>query len=113
MEIDKLQNDPDRAVFRCSLFLHIGYIGAVAAAAGLIQLSAGEASWPSLALILFGGILATASWRLVASVVHRSDRAPAVTTHLRRPGVAEQSRGLPKMTGLPVRRRFSIGQESC
>jgi len=112
--MEKLQNDPHRTVFRCSLFLHIGYIGAVAAAAGLIQLSAGEASWPStLALIFFGGILATASWWRARSVVQLSDRAPAVTTHLRRPAVAKQPQGSPKMTRLPVRRRFSTGQESC
>ena len=112
--MEKLQNDADRAVFRCSLFLHIGYIGAVAAAAGLIQLSAGEASWLSaLALVFFGGILATASWQRARSVVQLSDRAPAVTIHLRRPGVAEQPRESPKMTSLPVTRRFSTGQESC
>lgn len=76
----------DRALLTCGLLLHAGFVGAVIVAAGLIQLFAGDASWPSgLALILFGGILATVSWRRARAIVEAADRAPPVTAHVRRP----------------------------
>jgi hypothetical protein len=74
-----------RAVLACSLFLHAGYIGAATVAAGMIQLLAGEASGLSaLALIFFGGLLATASWRRARIVVERVDRARAATARPQR-----------------------------
>jgi hypothetical protein len=71
-----------RALFTCSVFLHLGYIGAATVAAGLIQLLAGEATvWSVFALIFFGGLLATASWRRARTVVEPEHRVPAVTPH--------------------------------
>jgi hypothetical protein len=52
-----------RALVIC-LWLHLGYIGAVALAVGLLQLLEGEPQWMSaLALAFFGGVLAASSWR--------------------------------------------------
>ena len=71
------QGNPGRAVLACSLFLHAGYIGAVTVAAGLIELVAAEGNWLwALALIVFGGILATASWRRARTIVERADQPP-------------------------------------
>lgn len=83
----------------CSLFLHAGYIGAATVAAGLIQLSAGEASaWSALALIFFGAILATASWRRARTVVEPDHRVPAAKPH-------RQGTDLPRpLSGQPTRR---------
>jgi hypothetical protein len=73
----------DRALFTCGLLLHAGYVGAVIVAAGLIQLFAGDATWPSaLALILFGGSLALGSWRRAWTVVEVANRVPAIDAHL-------------------------------
>jgi hypothetical protein len=81
-----------RTLSTCSLFLHMGYIGAVTVAAGLIQLSAGEASWPSaLGLVLFGGILATASWRRAQTVAELADRR---SNHLERALARVTPRGI-------------------
>jgi hypothetical protein len=76
-------NKTHRALFTCSLFLHVGYIGIVTVAVGLIQLLAGEASVLSaLALIVFGGLLAMASWRRARKSIELEHRVPAVAPHL-------------------------------
>ena len=59
----------------CSLWLHIGFIGASALAAGLLQLFDGEAKWSfALALAFSGAVLAAASWRRGLIVLERADR---------------------------------------
>jgi hypothetical protein len=75
------QSTIDRAVVACSMWLHVGYIGAVAAAAGLIQLLVREATWPSaLVLVFSGGILAAACWRRARAVLEHAEPAPAVAS---------------------------------
>ena len=72
------QDNSDRALLACSLWLHAGFIGAVAVAAGLIALFGGEASALSgLALAFSGGVLATACWRRARTVLE--DSKPATT----------------------------------
>jgi len=73
-------NDPlDRAVVVCSVWLHAGYIGAVAAAAGLFQLFDPETSWlAALALAVSGGVLAAASWHRGRTVLEDGERAQAL-----------------------------------
>jgi hypothetical protein len=71
----KLQNNIERAHVACSLWLHIGFIGASALAAGLLQVFDGEARWPfALALTFSGGVLAATSWRRGLTVLERGDR---------------------------------------
>jgi hypothetical protein len=61
------------------VWLHVGYVGAVAATAGLIQLFAIEASRPlALVLIISGSLLAAACWRRARGVLEHAERAPAV-----------------------------------
>ena len=74
-------NDTYRALVACSLWLHIGFGGATALAAGLLQLFGAEAKWPSaLALAFSGGVLAAISWRRARIVLENADRVSAVTT---------------------------------
>lgn len=73
------QSTIDRAVVACGIWLHVGYISAVATAAGLIQLFATEASWLSALLLVFsGGMLAAACWCRARAVLEHAERAPAV-----------------------------------
>ncbi len=72
-------NGTQRAVLACTFFLYTGFIGAVALAAGLIQVFAGETT--GLGLVVFGGILATASWCRAWTVVEAGNRAPVVKAH--------------------------------
>ena len=68
-------DDIERALVACSLWLRIGFIGASAFAAGLLQLFDGEARWPfALAVAFSGGVLAAASWRRGLAVLERADR---------------------------------------
>ena len=72
--------DPiDRAVVVCNVWLHTGYIGAVAAAAGLFQLFDPGTSWlAALTLAASGGVLAAASWHRGRTVLEDAERAQAV-----------------------------------
>jgi hypothetical protein len=73
----QLQNHTERALIACSLWLHIGFIGAV----GLLQLFDGEPEWLSvLALVFFGGVLAAASWRRARTVLEHAERKSGVAT---------------------------------
>jgi hypothetical protein len=72
--------DIDRAVVVCGLWLHTGFIGAVAVAAGLIELFDPESSWLSaLALAFAGGVLAAASWHRGRTVLEDAERAQTVS----------------------------------
>jgi len=78
----QFQNNSDRALLACSFWLHSGFIGAVAVAAGVIQLFDGDASLSSaLALALSGAVLAAASWRRARTVLE--DSKPATTVAAR------------------------------
>jgi hypothetical protein len=71
----ELQDNIERVLVACSLWLHIGLIGASAIAVGLLQLFDGEARWPfALALAISGGVLAAVSWRSGLTVLERADR---------------------------------------
>ena len=73
------QDNSDRALLACSLWLHAGFIGAVAVAAGVILLFGSEASpLSALALVLSGGVLAAASWRRARTVLEHSKQATTV-----------------------------------
>lgn len=75
------QNNTDRALLQCRLWLHIGFIGATAVAAGLLQLFDGEDKWlPALLLALFGGVLAAASWRRAVTVLEDAEWPSTVAT---------------------------------
>jgi hypothetical protein len=77
----QLQNNTERALIACSLWLHIGFIGAAALAVGLLQLFDGEPEWLSgLALVFSGGVLAAASWRRARAILERAERTSAVAT---------------------------------
>jgi cyanate permease len=72
------QNHDERAQFVCGLWLHTGFVGATALAAGLLQLLAGETTWySSLALAFFGGVLAAVSWHRGQLVVEQADKVAA------------------------------------
>ncbi len=74
----ELQKGAERSLVSCSLWLHIGFIGASALAAGLIRLSAGNAgALSALALAISGGVLALASWRRGRTVLDSGERAAA------------------------------------
>jgi membrane protein implicated in regulation of membrane protease activity len=77
-----IQNSTERALIACSLWLHIGFIGAAALAAGLLQLFDGETKWLSaLALALCGGVLSAASWRRARTVIEHAERSSTVSVH--------------------------------
>lgn len=79
--MSRSQSTVDGTVVACGMWLHVGYIGSVAAAAGLIQLFVREANWPSaLVLVFSGGMLAAACWRRARAVLEHAERAPAVST---------------------------------
>jgi hypothetical protein len=78
----EMQNNTQRALIACSLWLHIGFIGAATLAAGLLQLFDGEGKWLSaLALAFSGGVVAAASWRRARTVLEHADRSSAVSVH--------------------------------
>jgi hypothetical protein len=77
-----IQNITERALVACSLWLHIGLIGAAALAVGLLQLFDGETKWLSaLALAFSGGALAAASWRRARTVLEHAERSSTVSVH--------------------------------
>jgi len=77
-----IQNTSERALVACSLWLHIGFIGATALAVGLLELLGGETKWLSaLALALSGGVLAAASWRRARTVLEHAERSSNVSSH--------------------------------
>jgi len=72
------RKDIDRAVVVCSVWLHTGYIGVVAVAAGLIELfDPGASTLAALALAFSGGVLAAASWQRGRAVLEDAERSRA------------------------------------
>jgi hypothetical protein len=77
--MSRSQSNVDRAVLACSVWLHVGYVGAVAVAAGLIQLFVAETSLPLALLLVFsGGLLAAACWHRAQAVLDHAEGASAV-----------------------------------
>jgi len=76
VSLAELQRDADRPLVACSLWLHIGFIGAAALAVGLLQLFDAETTWLSaLALAFSGAVLAAAGWRRARTVLEDAERA--------------------------------------
>ena len=86
--------DDQRAVVASSVWLRVGFIGATAAAAGLLQLLDGDLAWLSpLALAFCGGMLAAVSWSRARVVLDSGHPPPArrssslgLSNHPRRSG---------------------------
>jgi hypothetical protein len=63
-----------RQLIGYSVWLHVGHVGAVAVAAGLLQLlDVNATTLPALALACSGGVLAAASWRCALNALERAE----------------------------------------
>jgi hypothetical protein len=70
----KPRHSATRQLIGYSVWVHIGHVGAVAVAAGLLQLLNGDTTTLSaLALACSGGVLAAASWRCALNALERAD----------------------------------------
>jgi hypothetical protein len=70
----KFAKDPGRALLACALWLHVGFVGALSAAAGVVLLLSGDtAALPALCVAGFGGAIALLGWRRGRSVLERRD----------------------------------------
>jgi hypothetical protein len=88
----KFNSSAERQLVACSLWLHIGFIGACGVAAGLLLLLGGEANWPwALCLVSFGGALAAIGWRRGLIVIEYPESPPAVVTQPRAGSTARAS----------------------
>lgn len=72
------KNGKGRTLVVCGAWLHSGLIGAVALAAGLLELWDGEPRLWALGLVFFGGVLAAVSWRRARSILEHAKPASAV-----------------------------------
>ena len=76
-----MPHNTERALIVSALWLHIGFIGAAALVAGLLQLFDGGPTWPwSLGLMLSGGMLTAAGWRRGRIILEDAGRTGAVPT---------------------------------
>lgn len=65
-----VNRDDERALLTSSVWLRVGFIGATAVAAGVLQLLEGDLAWLSpLALAFCGGVLAAVSWSRARAVL--------------------------------------------
>jgi hypothetical protein len=112
-EFDK---EIDRVLFACRLWLHTGFIGAVALAVGLLELLDAQTKWPwALALGFFGGLLAVASWRRGLLVIEHVEWAPAAVRDMPSDSIS-RTRARPIERGvtgvlIPLRPRRGIHHE--
>jgi hypothetical protein len=68
------QSNSKRKLVGHSVWLHIGHVGAIAVAAGLLQMLDGKATMLSaLTLACSGGTLAVASWRRALRALEGAD----------------------------------------
>ena len=80
----RFNSSAERQLVACSLWLHIGFIGACGLAAGLLLLLGGEANWPwALCLVSLGGTLAAIGWRRGLIVIENPELPPAVAAEPR------------------------------
>ena len=72
----ELRKKAGAALVACGLWLRIGFVGASAVAAGLIQLFDGKVKpFSALALAVGGGVLAAVSWWRARTVLEIADGA--------------------------------------
>ena len=97
-----------RALVACALWLHVAYIGGVAAVVGLLQSAGGDLAWPrALPLIFFGALLAAGSLQRAkaclgqAVIETRQDRARGLP-HARAERPARGATAMPARTARPV-----------
>jgi hypothetical protein len=77
----EFKNGIDRALYICRLWLHLGFIGAAALVAGLLELFHEQTKWPwALALACFGFVLAAASWLRGLAVLEDAEWMSTVVT---------------------------------
>lgn len=89
------QSNVERVLVTSSLWVLIGFVGATAVAAGLLQLFDGEANWLSaLVLIVCGGILTATSWYRGRNVLEDAEleQAPVIPRPVSRGVVRELPR---------------------
>jgi hypothetical protein len=79
-ETPEAQNDSGLALVACGLWLHIGLIGAIALAAGLLQWFQDPRLPWSPVVALCGGVLAAASWRRGFAVLEQAEHASTAAT---------------------------------
>jgi hypothetical protein len=73
-----LRTSTDLALVKCGLYLHLGLIGAVTLAIGLIRLFDGGATGLSmLVLVFFGGALTVTGWQRARAVLETACDASA------------------------------------
>lgn len=73
-------NDSGRALVASGLWLHIGLIGTIALAAGMLQCFEDPRLPWAPAVALFGGVLAAASWRRGFAALEQADSGPTAAT---------------------------------
>ena len=94
-----------RALVACALWLHVAYIGGVAAVVGLLQSAGGDLAWPrALPLIFFGALLAAGSLQRAKGTLARAER-PA------RGATAMPARTARPVAGLAVRHDAARGRD--
>jgi hypothetical protein len=87
------QSNIERVLVKCGLWILIGFVGATAVAAGILQLFDGEANWLSaLVLIVGGGILTATCWHRAQTVLDDAEQAPVVARQVSRAVVRELPR---------------------
>jgi len=87
------QSNVERVLVTCSLWMLIGFVGATAVAAGLLQLFDGEANWLSaLVLIVCGGIVTATCWHRGQTVIDDAEQAPVIPRQVSRSVVRELPR---------------------
>jgi hypothetical protein len=98
----ELQSGNERALVVCGLWLLIGFMGATAVAAGILQLCDGEANWLlALMLVVCGGILtATSTYR--ARVVLESAERPTGIAKYASPGAIHLLQDIPLRSSAPA-----------
>ena len=70
-----MQRNPERALARCALWLLVGFVGATAVAAGLLQLFEGDVlRVAALTLVASGATLTVMSWRRGRAVLAEAER---------------------------------------
>jgi hypothetical protein len=72
--VPEVASDPRRALIACGLWLHVGLIGALCAAAGLVLFVSGDmATLPAVCVAISGGATALLGWRRGRSVLEQCD----------------------------------------
>ncbi|MET0919095.1 MAG: hypothetical protein ABWY07_11815 [Burkholderiales bacterium] len=79
-QMPELYGSTRRSLLACGLWLRLGFVGASAAAVGIIQLFGDEASpLSALALAAAGAALAVVGWRRAHAALSKDADVPATT----------------------------------